>query len=46
MMVQAVEGGDMKGYKDDHEVIDRAESVRAVETIGELYGRRFRPRAA
>jgi glycine/D-amino acid oxidase-like deaminating enzyme len=43
IVVQAVEGGDMKGYGDDHEVVDRAESERAVETLAELY-RRFRPR--
>ena len=37
IVVQALEGGDMKGYGDDHEVIDRAESVRAVETVAPLF---------
>ena len=39
IVVQAVEGGDLKGYNDDHEVIDREESVRAVKVIEELYSR-------
>ena len=42
IVVQALAGGDMKGYNDDHEVIDRAESVQAVALIAELYGKRFR----
>ena len=42
IVVQAVEGGDMKGYNDDHEVIDRAESVNAVAAIEELYAKRFK----
>lgn len=37
IVVQAVEGGDMKGYGDDHEVIDRDESVRAVGVVAGLY---------
>jgi hypothetical protein len=37
--VQALEGGDLKGYNDDHEVVDRAESERAVAVIEELYSR-------
>jgi D-amino-acid oxidase len=39
IVVQAVEGGDLKGYNDDHEVIDPGESVRAVKVIEELYAR-------
>jgi hypothetical protein len=38
-VVQSVAGGDMFGYGDDHEVVDRAESERAVGVIGELYAR-------
>ena len=39
IVVQALDGGDMKGYNDDNETIDRAESAKAVETIAELYAR-------
>jgi glycine/D-amino acid oxidase-like deaminating enzyme len=39
IVVQAVEGGDMKGYGDDHETVDRAESERAVKSLAALYGR-------
>jgi D-amino-acid oxidase len=39
IVVQAVEGGDMKGYGDTNETVDRAESERAVQTLAELYGR-------
>jgi D-amino-acid oxidase len=39
IVVQALWGGDMFGYGDDHEVIDRAESERAVNILAELYGR-------
>lgn len=42
IVVQAVEGGDMKGYNDDREVIDRTEAVNAVNTIADLYKTRFR----
>ena len=42
IVVQAVEGGDMKGYNDDHEVVDRSESERAVALVEELYTKRFR----
>jgi hypothetical protein len=45
-VVQAVEGGDMKGYNNDHEVVDRAETDRAVATIQDLFARRFRRRRA
>ena len=39
IVVQALWGGDMFGYGDDHEVVDRAEAERAVATLAELYGR-------
>ncbi len=42
VVVQAVDGGDMKGYGNDSEIVDRAESVRAVETVAELFDQRFR----
>jgi glycine/D-amino acid oxidase-like deaminating enzyme len=44
IVVQAVEGGDMKGYNNDHEVVDRAETGRAVATIEDLFTHRFRRR--
>lgn len=37
IVVQAIEGGDMKGYNDDNETPDRRESESAVKTIAELY---------
>ena len=37
IIVQDVSGGDMKGYGDTSETIDRAESDRAVTTIAELF---------
>jgi len=46
IVIQAVEGGDMKGYKDDHEVVDRAESENAVAVVAELFGKRFKPQRA
>ena len=39
IVVQAVWGGDMFGYGDDHEVIDRAEAEKAVGIIAGLYSR-------
>ena len=39
IVVQALWGGDMFGYGDDREVIDRAEAERGVNTLAELYGR-------
>lgn len=42
IVIQAVDGGDMKGYNDASEAIDRAESVRSVGLVAELYGQRFR----
>jgi glycine/D-amino acid oxidase-like deaminating enzyme len=37
IVVQAVEGGDMKGFGDANETIDRAEADRAVTTLAELF---------
>jgi D-amino-acid oxidase len=37
IIVQDVSGGDMKGYGDASEMIDRAESERAVTTLAELF---------
>ncbi len=42
VVVQAVDGGDMKGYGNDSEVVDRAEAVNAVAHIAELFEQRFR----
>ena len=39
IVVQALWGGDMFGYGDDHETVDRAEAERAVKILAELYGR-------
>ncbi len=39
IVVQSVSGGDLQGYGDDHEVVDREESVRAVAVLAELMGR-------
>jgi glycine/D-amino acid oxidase-like deaminating enzyme len=39
IVVQAVEGGDLKGYNDANETIDRNEGNRAVAIIAELYAR-------
>jgi D-amino-acid oxidase len=39
IVVQVVRGGDMTGYGDDHEVIDRAEAENGVKTLAELYSR-------
>jgi len=37
IVVQAVDGGDMKGYGEANEAVDRAESDRAVTTLAELF---------
>jgi D-amino-acid oxidase len=42
IVVQALDGGDMKGYGDQNETPDRAEADKAVTTVAELYSR-FRP---
>jgi D-amino-acid oxidase len=39
IVVQALEGGDLKGYGDSNETPDRAESERAVATMAGLYSR-------
>jgi glycine/D-amino acid oxidase-like deaminating enzyme len=39
IVVQVLEGGDMRGYNDDNETVDRSESEKAVATIAELYSR-------
>jgi D-amino-acid oxidase len=39
IVVQALWGGDMFGYGNDQEVIDRAEAERAVKVLAELYAR-------
>ncbi len=39
IVVQSLEGGDMRGYNDDNETIDRSESEKAVATLDELYSR-------
>jgi glycine/D-amino acid oxidase-like deaminating enzyme len=45
IVVQAVEGGDLKGYNDANETIDRNEANKAVATIAELYARMNAARA-
>jgi D-amino-acid oxidase len=42
IVVQALEGGDMRGYNDDNETVDRAESEKAIATLDGLYSR-FKP---
>lgn len=39
VVVQDISGGDMKGYNDDREVVDRAESENALAKITELNAR-------
>ncbi|MGN6515818.1 MAG: FAD-dependent oxidoreductase [Rhizomicrobium sp.] len=39
IVVQALDGGDMKGYGDTNETPDRAEADNAVNTIARLYAR-------
>ena len=43
IVVQALTGGDMQGYGDEREVVDRAESERAVASLGELMTRLIAP---
>jgi glycine/D-amino acid oxidase-like deaminating enzyme len=45
IVVQALEGGDLKGYGDSNETVDRDESERAVAAIADLYSRYWKPRA-
>jgi glycine/D-amino acid oxidase-like deaminating enzyme len=42
IVIQDLEGGDMRGYNDTNETADRTESENAVRKIAELYSR-FRP---
>ena len=48
IVVQALDGGDMKGYNNADETADRAESERAVAAIAPLFARPggFRPAPA
>jgi len=39
IVVQAIEGGDLKGYGDDREVVNRQESLDALAVIAGLYAR-------
>ena len=39
IVVQMVSGGDIRGYKDENETPDRAESEGGVATLAELYRR-------
>ena len=39
IVVQAFEGGDMKGYGDDNETVNRAEFEAAVGVLAEAYSR-------
>jgi hypothetical protein len=45
IVVQALDGGDMKGYGDAREVPDRGESERAVGIIAGLYRSKFKKEA-
>lgn len=39
IVVQVLEGGDMRGYNDANETVDRAESENAVNVLADLYSR-------
>ena len=39
IVVQVLEGGDMRGYNDTNETVDRAESEDAVKVLAQLYSR-------
>ena len=39
IVVQSIDGGDLKGYNDGNETVDRAESEQAVGVIEQLYSR-------
>ncbi len=43
IVVQSLAGGDMKGFGDDHEVADRAESERSVAVLSGLMARLIAP---
>ena len=42
IVIQMLEGGDMRGYNDASEEVDRDEAAEAVGRIAELYARHFR----
>jgi hypothetical protein len=42
ILVQALEGGDMKGYGDATETVDQAETMNAVAKVEQLFETRFR----
>ncbi len=42
VLVQSVSGGDIRGYGDANETIDRAEAESGVATLAELYGSHFK----
>ena len=44
IVIQDLNGGDLRGYKDDNETPDRAETVDAVTRVAELFETRFKPR--
>ena len=44
IVVQGLEGGDMKGYGDASETVDRAETMNAVARIEQLFATRFKAR--
>jgi len=44
IVMQDLRGGDMRGYGDDNETVDREESVQVVEAMAGLYAR-FKPTA-
>jgi glycine/D-amino acid oxidase-like deaminating enzyme len=46
VVVQALDGGDMKGYGDSNEAPDRAEAEAAVAVLADLYSRFGRPAPA
>jgi hypothetical protein len=46
IVVQELTGGDMKGYGDDTETVDRSETLDAVAKVEQLFATRFRPRRA
>ena len=45
IVLQMLEGGDMRGYGDDNETPDRAEALEAVKRVAALYARFGKPAA-
>jgi len=39
IVIQMLEGGDMRGYNEANEVVDRAEAAEGIARIAELYTR-------